>query len=378
MIEVQEQKKRKLASIQKITDIFPIEGADKIEGCRLLGWECVVKRGEFKVGDFVVYCEIDSIMPEKPEFEFLRERKFRIRTIRLKKQISQGIVLPLSILPPSLIIDKNNIEGMDITEVLGVKKYDLQLQEEKALDEQFHSKSKINKFFMNFALYRFIYFKLNRKDKGWPSWIAKTDEERIEVCLKTLTSRPDSEWYVSEKIDGQSASYFVATKKHWGIKKLYFGVCSRNVRLAKPNNSTYWKIADKYNICDKLLKLQKTGIVVQGEICGGKVQGNKYKLPELDFFVFNVIDNGIKYSLSQMQFFCKTNGLKTVPIMKENWIFNNAKRSAQEIIEEITQMSIGKSVLHPEIWREGLVFRLKNNPDISFKKINPEFLLKYP
>jgi len=98
MNDVQEPKKRKLASIQKIIGIRPIEGADKIEVCQVLGWECVVKKGDFKVGDFVVYCETDSVMPDKPEFEFLRERKFRIRTIKLRKTVSQGIIFPLSIL----------------------------------------------------------------------------------------------------------------------------------------------------------------------------------------------------------------------------------------------------------------------------------------
>jgi len=246
------------------------------------------------------------------------------------------------------------------------------------LAEQAKAKSKINKFFMQFALYRFVYFKLHRKNKGWPNWISHTDEERIETCLGMLKSRPDSEWYITEKIDGQSGTFFIGTKRSWGIKKRMFGVCSRNIRLSKPDNTSYWAMAKKYDIEKKLLALKKNGIVVQGECMGGKIQGNKYKLKEQDFFVFNVIDNGEKYSLEQTTDFCEKHGFKMVPIIKNSWIFNNADRSAQEIIKEITEMSIGKSLLNENIWREGLVFRLKSNPNISFKKINPEFELAYP
>jgi hypothetical protein len=368
---------RKLASIQKVIGIRPIEGGDKIEVCQVLGWECVTKKGEFKVGDFVVYCEVDSIMPEKQEFEFLRERKFRIRTIKLKKQISQGIVFPLDILPSDFPINPKNVEGTDVTEILGVKKHDPQLQEEKELDEQSHSKSKINKFLMNFSLYRFIYFNLNRKDKGWPSWIAKTDEERIQTCAKILTSRPESEWYVTEKVDGQSGTYFVGTKRHWGINRLIFGVCSRNVRLGKPNNSSYWAMAEKYNIAAKLLDLEEAGIVVQGECVGPKIQKNKYQLGEQDFLVFNVIDNGRKYALEEMEIFCIQNGFKMVPVINKNWTFNLCNCSTPDIIKELVNMSIGKSVLNPDVWREGIVVRLKDDPNVSFKVINPNFSLKY-
>lgn len=364
---------RKLASVQKVIGTRPIEGADKIEVCQVLGWECVTKKGEFKAGDLVVYCEVDSVMPEKPEFEFLRERKFRIKTIKLRKQISQGIVFPLSVLP-----NPNKVsEGDDVTEIMGVKKHDPQLQEEKALEEQNRSKSKINKFFMQFAPYRYIYFKLHHKDKGWPDWIAKTDEDRIQVCAKILLSRPKSEWYISEKIDGQSGTFFIETQKKWGFKKLAFGVCSRNIRLGKPDNSSYWTIAKKYIIQEKLLELKEAGIVVQGECAGPGIQGNKYKLVERDFFVFNVIEKGVKYSLEQMVSFCNKNGFKTVPIINNSWTFDNCDRTPQEVVKELIAMSVGKSVLNKDTWREGIVVRLKENPNVSFKAINPEFLIAY-
>ena len=117
---------RKLASIQRIGLLVPITGADKIEKATILGWEVVVKKGDFKVGDLCIYCEIDSILPAKPEFEFLRERKFRIKTIKLKGQVSQGICFPLNIIHKSF-----HSEGRDVTEILGVKKYDPQAEYER-------------------------------------------------------------------------------------------------------------------------------------------------------------------------------------------------------------------------------------------------------
>lgn len=364
---------RKLASVQKITDIRPIDGADKIEVCQIEGYEVVCKKGEHKVGDLIVYAECDSVFPDKPEFEFLRDCKFRIKIRKFRKQVSMGIIFPLTILPDKY---RNSPQGTDVTEPMGIQKYDPQLQEEKALAENNKPKSKVLKFFMGFKLFRLVYFKLNRKDKGWPGWFAHTDECRIEQCLSVLTSRPNSEWFITEKCDGQSGAFFIEKVHKWGLSKLNFGVCSRNIRLAK-DNSNYWFVAEKYDIEKKLLSLKKSGIVINGEICGGKVQGNKYAITGLDLFVFNVIDNGRKYSLEEMVEFCKTHGFKHVPILKESWIFTNPDRPVQEIIKEITDLSIGKSTLNDKVWREGIVVRLKSDPNISWKKINPEFLLKY-
>ena len=115
---------RKLATIQKISEIRPIPGADRIQVALMegLGWECVIKKDEFNVGDLVVYCEVDSVLPEEPQFEFLRERKFRIRIIKLQKQVSMGLILPITVLDGK--IKPNNIKtNTDVTEILGVTKY---------------------------------------------------------------------------------------------------------------------------------------------------------------------------------------------------------------------------------------------------------------
>lgn len=122
---------RKLASVQRIIDLRPIEKADAIEVAQVLGWECVVKKNEFKIGDMVVYIEVDSIVPDRSEFEFLRDRKFRVRTIKLRGQVSQGLVLPMSVLPQTKIY----AEDEDVTNTLGIKKYDPQGDAERKLEE---------------------------------------------------------------------------------------------------------------------------------------------------------------------------------------------------------------------------------------------------
>ena len=380
MSDVQEAPKRKLASIQKIASIRGIPGADKVEVSVLenLGWEIVTRKGEFKAGELVVYCEVDCQLPEKPEFEFLRERKFRIKTIKLRGTLSQGIVFPLTILPNTILVPVNKMElvGTDVSESLDIRKYDPQLQEEKAMEEQAH-KSKVNKFFMQFGLYRFIYFRLNKKNKGWPGFFAHTDEENLQNCLGMLTSRPNEEWYVAEKIDGKSFSAFIERTRKWGRTKLKFGVCSRNIRLSKPDTSDYWKMAKKYDLENKLLSLNKAGIVIQAEIAGGKVQGNKYALPELDMYVFNVIEGGERYSLEKMKEFCLQHGLKMVPILYDSWVLKNPERPVQEIVKELLDWSNGKSVLNNNVLREGLVLRLKKNTNISFKIRSPDFLIKF-
>jgi hypothetical protein len=229
---------RKLASIQKILNIEPIPGADAIEKATVLGWECVIaKRDNFKIGDLVVYIEVDSIVPEKPEFEFLRDRKFRVRTIKLRKQVSQGLVLPLSILPKG-----NYNEDDDATEVIGVKKYDPQADAEQKLMEQklATSNNKIHKFFSRYPWYRKLFFK--PKKGGFPKFIKKTDEDRIQLFPGICEREKDTIFSVTEKIDGQSGTYFLVKnpKRFPFLKQKYtFGVCSRNIHLTKPDNSSY-------------------------------------------------------------------------------------------------------------------------------------------
>lgn len=151
---------RKLASIREISAIHPIPGADRIEVAQVDGWECVVQKGEFQVGQHIVYVEVDSIVPDVPEFEFLRPRKFRVRTIKLRGQVSQGLVLPLSILPDGAPCDL----GDDVTEVLHITKYDPEAQQEAMLTKQPKQPTNpIVKYLMRFQWFRKLFAKPKRK-----------------------------------------------------------------------------------------------------------------------------------------------------------------------------------------------------------------------
>jgi len=265
---------RKLATIQKIEKLVPIEGADLIEVAKIKGWQCVVKKGEFQEGDLCVYFEIDSFLPVKPEFEFLRKSSFktmadgsegfRLRTIKLKKEISQGLALPITILTKNYHLPNvesiNDILNYDVTELLGVKKYEAPIPANLA-----------------------------GKVKGsFPSFLIKTDEERIQnLNWNDFYNRyKDVRFYVTEKVDGSSSTFY--------IKDDDFGVCSRNLELSRPEEfvpgmimcndgiersnqkNTFWKI-EKLNNIEEKLKSLGYNIAFQGEVIGEGIQKNKYK-----------------------------------------------------------------------------------------------------
>jgi hypothetical protein len=360
---------RKLASIQRISSITSIVGADQIETVSVLGWAVVVRKTDkFKEGDLVCYCECDSILPERPEFEFLRERKFRIKTIKLRQQVSQGICFPLSILPKG-----KYQEGDDVTEILGVKKYDPQAVFEQKESDRLASisKNRLDKFFKRYAWYRRIFFKPNRLP--FPAFIKKTDEDRIQLFPHICETHADTMFQVSEKIDGQSATYFLIRNRvkwqRW-FKPYIFGVCSRNFQLTKPDNSSYWDIARKLKMKDKLASLmigEWSRVVIQGEIIGPKIQGNKYKRNENEFYAFNLFYDDEQVDNVQLDFLALEIGLKTVPM-----IFN-AKLAPT--IKENLELANGVSILSNTL-REGVVYR-DYTKGLSFKVVSPEFLLKY-
>lgn len=367
---------RKLASIQKIVDIQPIEGADKIERLTVLGWHIVASKTEnHKVGDLVAYIEPDSKMPEIPMFEFLQSKKYIVKTIKLRGQISQGLVIPLRELEKNFNIDVSKLkEGDDITEILGVTKYDPEAEAENMVVSM-ESKNPIHKFLMKYKWYRKLYYKLNPKpEKGFPSWVKKTDEDRIQTIPNKFQEYVNKKiWFDStEKLDGQSSTYFIHKYKILGIIPKYeFGVCSRNLRLKTPDNSSYWTIARKLdieNVLKSLLKKYKAEkIVIQGEICGSKIQKNKYNISGNELFVFNLIIDGQKYRTMDIERILSPYGFKTVPMLNTN----------VELLPSIDMMvedAEGKSEIY-NTEREGKVWRSIDN-QISFKVINPKFLLK--
>ena len=269
-------------------------------------------------------------------------------------------------------------EGDDLTKILEISKYDPQLTEEQKIIEDKKSKSKILKFFMGFAWFRWVYFKLTTVEKGWPKWISRTDEERIQTCAGIFIRNIFKFWYVTEKIDGQSATFFYHKVRRWGFPSWMFGVCSRNIWLKKKDNSNYWKIAEKLNLEHIFSEFNKE-LVLQGEIAGPAIQKNKYGLKEIDLFVFNVIIDGKKCSVEEMEKFCFEFGFKTVPILyrslDSNLMFGNLIE-VKDVVQALVKFSTARSLM-ADIPREGIVVRLIDNPNVSFKAINPEFLLKF-
>jgi len=328
---------RKLASVQEIKKIEPIPNADKLELAHILGWKVVVKKGEFGVGDPVVYIEVDSILPERPEFEFLRDYGFRIRTIKLRGQVSQGIAFPLSILPE----DREYNIGDDVTDLLGIKKYEPPIP-----------------------------IQLSGEVVGpFPEFIPKTDEVRIQTIPELLEKYKGETCYITEKIDGTSGTYYLRDRE--------FGVCSRNQNIKEDETNLFWIIARQKGI-EKILRNYGKNIAIQGEVIGPKVQNNKYKLKSHQLFIFNIFDIDTQNYVEFKRFkdISHRLGFKTVPILDEEYTLNDT-------VDSLVELAKGKSKLNPDLPREGIILRsIKEitDPDydrISFKVLNPTFLLKF-
>jgi RNA ligase (TIGR02306 family) len=332
---------RKLASIRTITDIRPIENADMIELASVGGWNVVVaKNVGHKVGDWVVYCEIDSFLPIREEFEFLRKSSykkmgdregFRLKTVKLRGQISQGLILPFHILP----FGDTFHEGQDVSDILGIIKYEPPIPAELA-----------------------------GKVKGvFPSFIPKTDEERVQniaVEYTALCFNSNHKFYVTEKLDGSSATYY--------IKNGEFGVCSRNLELLETEDNTFWKVARHLGLEEKMSSLGRN-ISFQGELIGEGIQGNPYKIKGQTVKFFNIfdIDTQSKVGIYEFVQIIEELGLETVPILYDFVL--------PESVEKMLEIAEGKSQLNSNTEREGLVVR-SYDMSISFKAISNKFLLK--
>lgn len=374
---------RKLATIQKIREIRPIDGADAIELAMINNWQVVVaKNVGHKVGDWVVYCEIDSFLPIREEFEFLRKSSykkmgdqegFRLRTIKLRGQISQGLVMPISVLEGpdemkigiseqpwgpqlqlgpydnALVIE----EGVDVTSLLNIVKYEPPIPAE-----------------------------LSGKVKGYfPSFIRKTDEDRVQNLTKEYEEyriQSKHQFYVTEKLDGSSATFY--------IKDGEFGVCSRNLELAEPEpfvpgmvmcddgierpkqENTFWKVAREMDLKSKL---QSVGynICLQGELVGEGIQKNPYKLRGHTVFFFNAfnIDTQEYLGLGELVQLLSELELPIVPIVET--VFE-----LPSTIDELLSYADAKSLLNEGFDREGIVIRSLDR-SISFKAISNKFLL---
>jgi tRNA-binding EMAP/Myf-like protein len=355
---------RKLASLRRISELKPIEGADLIELAIVDGWKVVVAKSVgHKVGDMVIYCEIDSFLPIREEFEFLRKGSykkmadgsegFRLKTIKLRGQVSQGLILPLSVLEGeeedqklghlqtpegpvyqlgpydgALVIE----EGADVTHMLGIVKYDPPMP----------------------ACLAGI-------AKGpFPSFVSKTDEERVQNLASVYEDLKKKTYYVTEKLDGGSTTYY--------FKDGEFGVCSRNLDLEETPDNTMWKFARAASIEEKLRDLARN-IAIQGEIIGEGIQGNPYKMKGQTVRFYSVFDIDAHEYMGFIDFksIIDDFGLKTVPVL-------NMGFELPETIDELLKLAEDKSDLNPEREREGIVVRSLGS-EVSFKAISNKFLL---
>ncbi len=329
---------RKLASIRTISSIRDIPDADSIDCATIDGWNCVVKKGEFSPGDLCVYFEIDSVLPERPEYEFLRPKKFRIKTVRLRGQLSQGLCIPLSVAGVS------GVEGDDVTESLGVTKYEPHASNGGGGG-----------------------FKHGRTAGTFPFFLTKTDQERIQNLTKVIDHYRDEPFEVTEKLEGTSRTVF-----------LYDGVtghCSRNNIEEPSEGSLPGQIEAKYNVMERLLSYGKN-IALQGEGIGQKIQGNIYKLQDIDFMIFDV------YLIDERRYAVPEERLRIlddlkmdnrVPVIDEKFVIGSMT------IPEILEYATASSKLYEGTLREGLVFKSHNlnkfGCPFSFKAVSNEYLL---
>ena len=331
---------RKLASIRQIKNIAPIANADAIELATVDGWEVVIKKDQFKIGDKVVYFEIDSFLPIKPEFEFLRkssykkmgdEEGFRLRTIKLRGQISQGLLIPV---PEQY---KNEPIGTDLTEALGVQKFEPPIP--ACLDGVI---------------------------KGYmPSFIKKTDEERIQNLDDKFEIFKELNFHVSEKLEGTSFTVY--------LKDGVFGVCGRNLEYLEDDNNSYWKVAKQLDLENKLRSLGRN-LAFQGEMIGEGIQKNSYKIKGQTVKFFNIYDIDAASYLEKNEFLDIIDqlALDHVPVIEKDLDF-----SQFENIQNVLKYAEGHSKLY-KTQREGVIFVAnENGKRYSFKVISNKYLAKH-
>lgn len=370
---------RKLATVRKIDALEPIDGADLIETAVIGGWKVVVKKGEFTVNSLAVYFEIDSWIPTelapfltsegKEPREYNGIKGERLRTVRLRKQISQGLLLPVTVLYSAvenrlkefgvaletipLIVE----EDMDVSDLLNIHKY------EPPMPTQLAGMAKGN----------------------FPSFIPKTDEERVQNLSRSLYQwiGSDDQWEVTEKYDGSSMTVYIknaADEEGNPIRK--FGVCSRNLELKDTEENSFWRQARADDIENKLRELvPDRNIAIQGELIGEGIQSNKYRILGTQFHVFTIydIDKGEYLNSEERVALAEKLGLNHVKVLEKVSLYRSPAGTSvnvNDVIAALLNYAEGKSVLNAQTEREGVVFKNTRDPSLHFKAISNKFLLK--
>ena len=363
---------RKLASVQRIKAIKPIEGADRIEIVQVLNWDCVAQKGQYKIGDLVIYFEIDSLLPDIPTFEFLKGsswsqklNKYKISTHKFRGQISQGLVIPIRQLTEiynqinkSAVSSIDYDEGDDLTALLKIEKYEPPVSNGPLGDLIHHE---------------------------W--YVPKTDEERIQTCAENVLPEyiksEQGDWYESVKLDGTSCTA--------GLFEDMFLIGGRNQWYKGPNmyTETVKKYGDLKEKCKKYFEETGKYVVFQGELCGPGIQSNRLGLKEKEWFVFNVftsdtgkMDSYTKCDLLQLLNLCEHFGLQHVPLIpfeakfdfKSTTDIDETVNNLLKYVDSIKYRTFFEDASPNQI-AEGVVFR-KNDMTYSFKVISNKFLLK--
>lgn len=384
--------KRALAYVVAIDEIKPIEGYDRVEYARTNGWWCIISKNDnIQVGDKCVYFEVDSKANcEDERFAFLAKRNYKIKTQKMCKVISQGLLMPVRLFPElgdpeintdvtdilkvTYAVDEDNIRKSNRT---GDAKYTNMAARNKRIFSKKWAKWMMKRPWGRKVMFA-IFGKKKDNPRGWPThfpFIHKTDEERCENIPWVL--KIEDPLVVTEKLDGTSCTYILEKKGH---NKYEFYVLSRNIRQKDENQKTYhdhniyWDLAFKYDIENKLRKYldmnpELTYVCIQGEGVGN-VQGNPLKLDEDDLYVFNFITSkeGRVNSMAG-RVIVETFGMKWVPILDTCYRIHDN-------MEDFKKFATGPSAVNPNVMREGVVIR---NPkdDFSFKNVSREYLLKH-
>lgn len=378
---------RELAYVVRINKVEPIEGYDRVEYAHINGWGCVVRKGAFKEGDLGVYFEIDSKCPAVEPFLFLEKRKYHVKTQKMCKRISQGLLM--SFADFGWENDKYK-EGTFLTKELGITYYEPEDNARKSnsgVDKYKKMAQRNGKLFskqpFRWLMKRdwgrkilFVFFGKKRDKCGWPAWVVKTNEERVENMPYILENKDP--WIASEKLDGTSTT-FTMKRKLFGRYDFY--VCSRNVVFDKPDKkcfydtNVYLEMAEKYGIEKKMAKMLKMfpdakWITLQGETYGGNIQKRDYSTNEHRFAGFNFItsNEGRWNSVKAAKFMNEFN-IPWVPILNENYVL-------PDTIEDLRAYVHSEPSTVDGIIKEGIVFRSQDG-SMSFKCVDPEYLIKY-
>lgn len=398
---------RELAYVVAIDEIRPIPNYDRVEHARVGGWWVIVKKDQFKVGDLAIYIEVDAKVPEQEPFMFLEPKHFKVKTQKMCKVLSQGLLMH----PADFGWNLGKADGVDngsiiiagsktfklgdfVTEFLKITYADAEDNKRKAPSADKYKKmaQRHGKLFakqpFRWLMKRtygkkllFLFFGKKRDKKTeWPTWVVKTDEERAQN-MPWLFPGTDEEWIATEKIDGTSTTF---TMKGFGRKRQFL-VCSRNVVFDKPDKKCYYdtnvytEMAEKYNMEKVLSNILYdmsdvcNFVTIQGETFGSTVQKRDYGLTDRELRVFNVIlgyNDGHVERLNpiEMKTLMDNFNIPTVPIVDEHF-------KIPSTCDELLAVCGGPSKIDGGM-REGLVFRSYDGTK-SFKAVDNNFLLKY-